>query len=239
MQIKSAYKSPMPVRRDEFLHSFNYPKASYGDFVINQIGYIRIRVWLLSVASIAAAFIGGRVCHYTDAFNTLWVISSIMPFIALVTVIELMRSTSCHMAELEMSCRYSLTDVILARLGILAGLNLMVFITMLLLLRGRIEYSLWRTGIYMLFPFILTCSLSLAVINFIKAREGFYICSGISCFVSMINSIVVYSVPIVLADRYMVVWCILFLSLMIFLVLQIFKLIKKTEELQWSLVLTA
>lgn len=235
MQIQAAFDIPSPARKSEFLKSINFPKAKYSDFILSQIGYIRKRVWLTSIVLVIGVLFSLRFVQVDDIFGLLWIISSVMPFIVLVAVMEISRSASYHMTELEMSCKHSLSDIVLVRLGILGGVNIVVFVTLLLLLNGRTDYSFWRLGIYMLVPFMLTCTLSLFVLNYVKARETSYICGGISCFVSVLNSVIAFSIQDVFTNRYFYFWDIVFFALLVLMILQVVKFIKKTEELQWSL----
>lgn len=235
MQIQAAFDTQSPVRKREFLQRINFPKIKYSGFILSQIGYIRKRVWLTSIVLVMGALLSLKFAQVDDIFGLLWIISSVMPFIVLVAVMEISRSTSYHMTELEMSCKYSLSDIVLVRLGILGGLNTVVLVTLLLLMNGRTDYSFWRLGIYMLVPFMFTCTLSLFVLNYVKTRDTSYICGGISCFVSMLNSVLMYSNQAVFTIQYFHLWDMVFFALLVLMILQVVKLIKKTEELQWSL----
>ncbi|WIV13719.1 hypothetical protein [Proteiniborus sp. MB09-C3] len=239
MQIKSAFNIPSPARKDEFLQSINFPKAKYSDFIFSQIGYIRKRIWIMSVSLVIVVLLGLRLVHIENIFKLLWIISSVLPFIALAAVMEISRSTSYNMAELEMSCRHSLADIVLVRLGVIGSSNCIAFLVLLLLLNGSTDYSFWRLGIYMLVPFMLTCTLSLSILNHGKVKETAYVCGGISCFVSVLNSVLVYLTQDAFTDRYLYLWEIIFFVLLILTILQTVKLIKNMEELQWSLQLTA
>ncbi len=238
MRIKLAFSAPLPVRKNEFLQKISFPKATYSDFIFSQIRYIRKRVWMMSIALVISVLLGLRFIYIDDIFRFVWIVFSVLPFIVLISVMEISRSTSCHMEELEMSCRYSLTDIVLVRLGILGSLNFTVFVILLLLFSGKTGYSFWRLGIYMLVPFMLTCTLSLFVLNHVRIRETFYICGGISCFVSVLNSVLVYSIKTVFTDKFLTLWGIVFFALLILMIFQTFKYIWKLEGKQWNLQLT-
>lgn len=238
-QIKSAFNAPKSAKKKEFLQYLSFPKATYTDFIFSQIGYIRKRVWLLSGAIVIGAFFGLKYVYADNVFCMLWLISSVLPFVTLTAVTEILRSTSYHMAELEMSCRYSLADIVLVRLGILGSTNFFAFIALLLLFIGKTNYGLLRLGAYLFVPFMLTCTLSLVLLNHFKIRETTYICGGISCFVSILNSVLVNSWQSMFTDRYLFLWEIVFFVLLSLMVFQTIKLIKKMEELGWNLPLTA
>lgn len=238
MQVKSAFQAPLPTKKNEFLDNFNFPKARYRNFVISQIGYIRKRNWLISLSLVIGAFLYLRYEYIENLTSILWVISSIFPFIALIAVLEISRSTSYRMSELEMSCKHSLSEIVLVRLGILGSFNLAIFIAIIFLLRKWSDYGMWRIGLYISVPFLLTCTLSLIILNQVKVRETSYICGGISCLVSVINSVFVYQTNSVLSEQYLILWGIVVFILLIVLIMQTMKLLKNMEELQWSLQLT-
>lgn len=233
-QVKAAFQAPLPTRKKEFLDNLNFPKARYRNFVISQIGYIRKRNWLLSLSLVIGIFSYLKFVQIEILTTVLWVISSILPFIALVVILEISRSNSYHMSELEMSCKHSLSDIVLVRLGVLGSFNFAMFISLLLLLSRWSDYGIWRIGIYMSVPFLLTCTLSLIILNYLKVKDTSYICGGISCLVSVSNSVFVNQAESVFTDRYLMLWGIVLFTLLIVLIMQIIRLIKNMEELQWS-----
>lgn len=238
-QLKSAFNVPEPIKKDEFLRLITYPKSSLADFVLEQIGYIRKRVWIISLLILFATLYGLHLYRDERALKVVWGISSILPFVSLIMITEITRSTACNMAELEMSCKHSLFDVMIVRLSILGSFNFIVFVLTIVSFIGKTDFSLFRLGIYVLTPFLLTCLGSLFVINKINSRETTYICGGISSFVSLINTILTTQYNAIFENRYMLVWSILFFSLIFLVGREIIKLLKKMGELQWNSPLNA
>ncbi|RSK26254.1 hypothetical protein EJF36_04940 [Bacillus sp. HMF5848] len=235
IELKSAFHTPTPKRKDEFLKNLDFPKTSNLDFIYNQVFYIRKRVWISSSLILIGALLSLYLLTDINSFSVLWSISSILPFIALLFITEVARSKSYNMAELEMSCKYNLLNIILVRLGILSGIHLVTFTILILALFEKMEYGLIRVGIYLLVPFLLTCVLSLLVLNHFKTREVTYICGGISCFVSISSSIISVSNVSLFADQLFYVWGIAFCILLVAVAIQTVKYIKKLEELAWNL----
>ena len=253
-QLKKAFdapaQTPNQTKKTEFIQSINFPKTNRFDFILGQIGYIRKRVWIISCLLLIAAL----VCLWffnSDSINNsldfIWIISSFIPFISLITVTEITRSTSYNMAELEMSCKYNFADIVLARLGILSFFNMAVFGVIILSFIseiskinkiGEVNLSVFIAGIYMLVPFMLTCSLSLFAVNRLRSRETTYICGGISCFIGIANSIFTSFInqhKTAFSDDYLSLWSLTFIILIIWTVHEVTKLVKKTEEIQWNL----
>ena len=232
-EIKSAFNPPKTKQKEKFFSDFDFPKATQFDFIKSQIGYIRKRVWILSGILILAVLYYAFFTFDSRYLNILWTISSLLPFIALISITEIARSTSYRMQELEMSCKHRFSEVVLARLGILGSLNIIVFVIIIGVLVGKTDYSLIQFSLYILTPYMVTCMLSLLTLEHFS--ETNYVCGGISCFVSILNNILIYSYHIIYTDAYLHFWIILFTILVVTVIIQINKFIEKTEELSWSL----
>jgi len=231
-EIKSAFDAPAPSRKDQFINQIDYPKASRLDFIKSQIGYIRKRVWILSLL----LFIGTLLSSYfsNTPASSVWIVSSILPFISLVSISEIARSTTYNMEELEMSCKYNLLEVSLIRLGILGVTNLAILIGILFLFMGKTDFGIIRLGLYLLTPYLLNCYGTLFVVNRLKSRETMYICGGVTAFVSILNTLITSFIDEVYTESYRLFWVISFIILAVLSAKEIVKLFKKMEELQWS-----
>ena len=237
--LRAAFDAPMPKRKSEFLLSVNFPKTSRYDFLLSQIRYIRKRVWIATLLAVVPALIVIWPQMTENALGFVWAVSSLFPFIALVGITEIARSVSHNMAELEICCKYSFSSVVVARLGILGCVNVIVFAVIITSFRVAGNVDVLRAGAYLLVPFLLTCSLSLFVFNRLQSRDSIYICGGISCGVSILNAFISNSYRIVLESEHTVFWIIAFIMLLICTVREMIKLIRRTEEYQWNLSLTA
>ena len=236
--LRAAFDAPTPKRKSEFLLSVNFPKTSRYDFLLAQIGYIRKRVWIVTLLAVVPALILLWSQVTENALGFVWVVSSLFPFAALVGMTEIARSVSHNMAELETSCKYSFSSVVLARLGILGCANMIVFVIIIMSFRLAGNIGVLRLGVYLLVPFLLTCSLSLFVFNRLQARESIYICGGIACGVSILNAFLSNSYQIVFSGEFMMLWMIAFIVLLIYTASEMIKLVLRflrLEENQWSL----
>jgi len=237
--LRVAFDAPMPKQKTEFLLSVNFPKASRFDFLLAQIGYIRKRVWIVTFLAVVPSLTVLSSQITENVLNFVWVVSSLLPFIALAGITEIARSVSHNMLELEISCKYSFSDIVLARLGILSCTNMIMFAVIIASFRAAGSIEILRLGTYLFVPFLLTCSLSLFALNRLRSKEGIYICGGISCGISILNAILSNSYRIVFSGEYMMFWRIAFILLLIWTAGELIKLIRKTEELKWNSSLTA
>lgn len=234
-QLKAAFDAPKPIRKTEFMNSINFPRTTLFDFVIGQAGYIRKRVWIVSVLTAAFALFGLKLFANNNEMSFVWVISSFLPFVSLVSITEIARSSAYNMTELEMGCKYSFSNIVLARMGILGGLNAAVFLIIILALCSNGGFGLLHSGIYLLTPFLLTCSLSLFVMNRLRLREAVYVCGSISCFVSISNAFFTVQQRIAFSEKYLLYLAAAVFILLLWTTKETIKLIKGTEEIQWSL----
>lgn len=228
--LQAAFEAPEPAGRREFLRRYPPQSISIPQFLRIQTTYIRRWVWVFSILLFLAAVIGSG---YLEK-NMLWCISSFMPILALTVVTESGRSMVYGMDEMEMTTRFSLKSVLLARMGILGSANLVVIhILMLLVFRGS-GMPILQTGAYILWPYLLTTYLGLWVVRKVRGKESIYMCAGIAAFVCLGN-VVTQSFPISYRLQpsdwrvgIAVISCIGTL-------MEGYKMIKQTEEFVWNL----
>ncbi|WMM26275.1 hypothetical protein RBU61_06255 [Tissierella sp. MB52-C2] len=235
-KLKSAFEAPAPIRKSIFLSQFDYPKASRFDFIKSQAGYIRKRVWVLSLLLFIGTLIG--IYYYEVSTSIVWVVSSIFPFISLASIAEILRSTTYNMDELEISCKHNFLEVSLIRLGILGIANFAVLISILLLFMGQTDFGFFRLGLYLITPYLLNCYGSLFAINRLKSREITYICGIVTAFVSLLNALFTIQINDIYTERYWSFWLMSFIILTVLSYKEVVKLIKKMEGLQWNSSLT-
>ena len=233
--LRSAFDAPKPTRKMAFIMSFAPPRANHLDFVITQVGYIRKRIWIASFVTIALVLFG---LHFQeDTKSLMWLVSSFLPFISVLGIAEIAKSTSYNMSELEMSCRYSLLDIAIARLGILGAVNGITFATITIFIARVSDTGLFVSITYLFIPYLLACLLSLFSLNRFRGKERLYICGVASCIVSVASFIFFNWTELAFTGER---W--LFITFAVLLVLtsvEIMKFIRKMEDYQWNLSLTA
>ena len=237
--LRAVFDAPIPEQKTDFLLSINFPKSTRFDFLLAQVGYIRKRVWIITLLAIVPALIILFSNITENVLGFVGIASSLLPFIVLMGMTEIARSISHNMAELETSCKYSFSDIILARLGILGCTNMMMFVVVIASFRITGDVEVLRLGAYLFVPFLLTCSLSLFALNRLRSKESVYICGGVSCFVSILNAFLSNKYRIAFSNEYMMFWVIAFCILLIWTAGEIIRLIRRTEEYQWNSSLTA
>lgn len=229
--LKKELEAPAPQRKKEFLRRLPRTPLSHFSFVCSQIGYIRKWIWAAAVFIYAAAFIN---VEYLNK-NMLFGISSFMPILALSVITESGRSEAYKMAEFEMSTRFSLKSIVLARLGILGIMNLTLTFLLIPLAYKNGEMPFLQTGLCLLYPYLLTVFAGLWAVRKIHGKENIYVCTGIALGISLGHSLFFQSLPELYKSRNILWWLAALLILCAAAGNQCYKIIRQTEELSWSL----
>jgi hypothetical protein len=240
--LRESFEAPPPVDKERFLKTLGRPGSTYVDFLLNQLTFIRKRVWAFSVI---IAFIGWAVTFRSPVFidwhaeaEKLWIISAGLPFLALMMTAEIYRSAFYRMSELEMSFRFNLPQIIMARIAILGG-GSFVILTVLLIFISRVSpFSLLQVITYLMVPYLITCGVCLLILNRVRPGEGLYFCAAAACFTCMVNIIASSTVQLFYSSSTLGYWLLLFVLSGVLTGIQLRNLIKQTEERTWNLILT-
>ena len=231
--IKSAFEIPEPdySKKESFLRTLPQPKISVFSFIFTQATYMRKWVLILSILMLLPAMIG--TCFVN--INTLWIVSSVVPFLALLAVTESKRSLTYGMSELEMSTRFSLKSVVLARMSVLGFINTMFFCCAIPLCYLKSNTSLIQTGVYLFVPYLLTVNISLWITRRFSSKESLFACMSVAALVSTANATLRFMISIVY-QFYFIKWGLVAAVLLVGIMLyEAYRTIKQTEELAWSL----
>ena len=167
--IQKAFEAPRPNRQEKarFLRALPGPRISMSRFILVQASYMRKMTLVFSVLLLLPAVIGA---NYISE-NTLWIVSAFVPILGLLAVAESTRSTMYGMSEFEMSTRFSLKSVVMARMSVLGVLDFIVLVCAIPLCYSVSGFSLLQTGLYLLVPYMLTVNISLWLIRHLQSRE--------------------------------------------------------------------
>ncbi len=229
-QLKNGFSAPDPVKKEAFLRRVDGPKGNGFAFLLTQAGYIRKWVWGLSALVFAIAFLGAKLLQK----DMVWYISAFMPLLAMALVTETGRSEIYGMAEFELSTRFSLRSVVLARLCILGAADLLLICLLIPLALCHSGVAFLQTGVYMLCPYLLTAFSSLWVLGRCRNREGIYLCVGLSATVSAGNFFLCTNCSWIFAEQNWIWWITALAVLGIGTWDQGCRMIKQTEELAWN-----
>lgn len=184
--LKAVYQPPEPPRKQRFLSRFAHPYLSNLQFMTIQLHYLTKWSLLLSVLVLLLSLFVLTFNPSTTTFQELWIVSALLPFVALSTVAEVNRSAVYHMEELEQATRFSLKAVLLARMGLLGLGN-----TALLLCIGVVNalmglFTPMQTLFCLVTPYLLTVFLCLSIVRRWHGGENGYLCGAVSGLVSIL-----------------------------------------------------
>lgn len=231
-EIKRAFEVPLPDPQEKvrFLRTFPQPHISMPQFILTQVAYVRKWVLLLSVLLLVPALMSAR---HMDP-NTLWLISALVPFLGLLAVTENTRSAICGMQEFEMSAKFSLKSVVLARMSVLGLLDAFVICSLIPLCGIGSNLSLLQTGIYLLVPYLLTVNISLYLTRCFHGNEALYGCMFTAALVSVGCFGLHLFAEFIYQFSYLHWWLLFTVFLIGKTAREIYHTIKQTEELAWN-----
>ncbi len=228
--LQEAFTAPEPVRKEAFLKSTIPVQISTFDFMKTQISYIRKRVWVVSVLIFALGIMS--VCYWEK--ESIWMISSLVPFIALCAVTESARSATYGMSELEMSTRFSLKDVTLARMVSIGVVHFVILGCLIPISGATALLPLIKNGVYLLIPYLLTSMLGLMMVRKIRDRGSIYACMGSAVLVSFLCAYTRDFLAWMYEEKYFIWWCILTVYLLVKVAKEYKKMIYQTEDYAWN-----
>ena len=234
--IQKAFEAPQPNRQEKirFLRTLPGSRISMVRFILVQASYMRKMTLVFSVLLLLPAVIGA---NYISE-NTLWIVSAFVPILGLLAVAESTRSTMYGMSEFEMSTRFSLKSVVMARMSVLGVLDFIVLVCAIPLCYTGSGFSLLQTGLYLLVPYMLTVNISLWIIRRFQGQETVYVCMSVAALIGGANVGLHFITDIIYQNTYIVWWFILSVLLFAGMAHEIYLAIKQTEEYTWNLSLT-
>ncbi|WP_290685514.1 hypothetical protein [Intestinibacter sp.] len=139
------------------------------------------------------------------------------------------------MIEFEMSTRFSLKSVVLARLSILGILDFIILCCVTPLCCISSEISLFQTAIYLFVPYLLTVNTNLWITRHFQGKESIYACMSIAVLISGLNVSLHFIAKFIYQFSYFNWWLLLAVILIAGMINELSHTIKQTEEYRWNL----
>lgn len=229
--LRQEFEPPKPLKKREFIGRFPKESMSFSRFVLLQTGFIRKRVWGCSFL----IFILTYICSKYMEKEIICSISALMPLLALTAITESGRSEIYGMTELELSSRFSLKSVLLARMGILGSVNFLAIMGVILMVGFKSGTCITETALYMFCPYLMTAFAGLYIVRKVRGREAEYFCAGISICISVGSVMAMKRFDVFYQQNYKIWWILLFVFLCVGMVWECCQMVKQTEEFRWNL----
>ena len=186
--LSDEFQAPQPKHKKEFLRNLRAREVSMPEMLLQQVAYVRPAIWLFALALVAIA-IGGSLMRVETTVN---VLTMLMPFSAAIAVLETRRSERCGMAELEMTTRFSLRSVVLARMMIVGIVSFLILCISSPMIAAAFDAGTVLTAVRILIPYLITMSISLLAERSPLGRKTGYaslaIASGVSIIIYWIDN---------------------------------------------------
>lgn len=225
-ELTKIFEAPKPVRKEAFLKKVVTCKISFVHMLSMQLRYMGRGAWCgFGVIFAAALYLG-----YNRQPEHLWTVCAPAPFLVLLAVTQLHRSVNNGMEELELAARFSLKDVVLARMVVQGAFNLIVLL-LLTLIPGE---NIRQNAFYIWVPYFLTAVLSLSAMRRLRGREGSFVCAGIAAAVSAMSAVATDSCNPAFEARYLGYWVVAAVVLLMITAWECRRMIQNVEDLAWS-----
>ncbi len=224
--LQQAFSMPAPKKKRAFLRTLPRKEVGLGTLMLSQAAYIRPWVWEISLLLFVLVVLAAR---YVE-LDVIWILSAIMPFAALLIVMEFAKSSAYGMTELEMTSRFSLRTILMARMVMLGAVQFFG----LLLTVPVAGMTLFQNGVYLLVPYLLTALLGLVTVRRLHGKEGLFVCGSISAFVCVLAPMSKHFVPLLYAKENQIVWVLAAVLLLIGFVKEYRITINHLEEFVWN-----
>lgn len=224
--LKQLFAAPEPKRKRAFLRSLPRQEVGLWNLVLSQAAYIRKWVWAASFLVFGSVVVLSKYMK----LESIWVLSAVMPFGALLLILELARSTAYGMTELEMTSRFSLRTVLFARMSMLGAAQLFGLIPVAVVL----GVQLLKSGVYILVPYLLTAVLGLIAVRRLTGRESLFVCGSISVGVCALCPLSRLYIPALYGAESFVWWGLATVLLAVVLMKEYGKTMNHLEEFTWN-----
>lgn len=230
-EIKNYFEAPVPQDKKAFLEKISscYGKntesvekeepicgrSSFIYMLFVQFTYISKWLWVFSVLVFLCAFIISIYQQWT----LLWSVFAVIPFIVTFSLSESMRSVVYGMGEFEMTSRFSLKSIIMARIVVLGTGNMLLFFAISMFLGDGI----WRNVLYILAPYLSSATGGLVILRKFTSKEGVYMSFAFSIIISLLCMEVARSFNWIYEARYTGLWLIVITALLVNAVYECYK----------------
>ena len=228
-----AEASPKPdhAKKDAFIRQYREKsgRAELGvaDLLKSQISYIRMPVWLASIAVLFVAVFGIN-------FNreTVFIVAAIMPFVSAIAVFDSMRCRMYGMDELEGATRISGRGILFARLVCIGTVHIALLLVSSVVVGRNSGYGFAMTGAIITIPYLISSIACMILERTEVGRRNAFGCVLISA-VTALMILAIKDEKAFFAQNYRWIW---FVLLAVFASLECIE-IRKTfsvEEYEWN-----
>ncbi len=179
--------------------------------------------------------LGINIITSTEFEKTRLILSTVMPILALLQIIELEKSFKYNMYEIEISCKLNLKELILIKLIIYAFVNLCIMTIFAIIAGSYFKYSISLLILYFLVPLMITNTINIGIIRLQKHKSNELINFIVMLFVNAILLIIDIKFPYVYETSNTLIWAGLLIIAIYYFVKNVYEICEKEEDFIWNL----
>lgn len=225
-KLAEYYEAPKPTGKRAFVRQLGLQRMNLFHVIAMQARYISKWVWMISALFFTATCLVAQVAEWKYVSMVL----AFVPFLVMLSVAESMRSYHYGMEELELSVRFSLKSIVLARMVMLGLGNLLVLAGVMLMLKGEYQVNV----IYVMTPYFLTAGGGLCIVRRLRGNEGIFLCLGLAVLVCALQLYLPWSFAAIFKPEKVWVWvCACVIGIFV-TIREAYRMIRMTEDLAWN-----
>lgn len=224
------YEPPKPQRKRTFIRQLGIPKINMLHLVAMQAKYISKWVWIISGIFCTLIYKMTDWTQSTIDLKYISIIIAVIPFFVMLSLTETMHSYRYKMDELELSTRFSLKSIVLARLLLLGVGNGVVLMFTGWILGNKTDVSM----LYVITPYFLTTSGGLFIVRTVTGNENTFFCFLLAGVVSGFQVALPWQFHELFLPKYSLVWSMVCVIGIIITLKESYQTIRMTEELVWN-----
>lgn len=167
--------------------------------------------------------------------KTRLILSSVMPILAFLQIMELERSFKYNMYEFEMSCKIDLRELISIKLIINTIINLLIMTVLASLTGIHFRYKIYLLIIHFLVPFMITNAINIFAIKLSKNKSNEIINITVTSIMNIILIIININFPYVYEFSSILIWLCLLVVTVFYVIKTIYQFYEKEEDYIWNL----
>jgi hypothetical protein len=229
--MQGAAPKPDAAEKDVFIREYRKKsecvELGLFDLLQSQIAYIRMPVWIFSIAALIVAIFG----TYQNR-ETVFYVAAIMPFVSAIAVFDSMRSRMYGMDELEGATRISGRGILFARLICIGTVHLALLLALSVVVGRGSGYGYAMTGAIITIPYLISSTACMILERTEVGRRNAFGC----VLVSAITAFIIFAIKdekALFARNYRWIWFVLFTFFAALECIEIRKTFR-LEEYEWN-----
>ena len=217
------FEAPKPEKKQAFLRQFGQPKMNLWHITAMQARYISKWVWIFSVFFFGVIFWAAQTMEQRYVNMVL----GFVPFLVMLSVTESTRSLRYGMEELEMSTRFSLKSVIMARMVVLGLGNVAVLTGAMLILNSQVQMN----PVYLMTPYFVTAGGGLYIVRSVRGKDSNLLCFALAAIVCVAMLCLPWKYHSVYMPQNAWIWACVCVAGVVMTIRESVRTIRMTEEL--------